>query len=83
MIIWRFWEPNEEENEESLEIEEEEEETTTMVILSYDEKFDSFSEIVRLFHHYNKNDEEEEANSLGNYVCNQIKNVILRFEDEV
>ena len=80
LIRSRFWDPVEEKVDESLEIEEEENEEEegdeqTIVILSYNEQFNSFSELIRLFHHYEKNIEDEN-DSLGQYVRNQLKNVL-------
>ena len=81
LIRIRFWDPVEEKVDESLEIEEEENEEEeegdeqTMVILSYNEQFNSFSELTRLFHHYEKNIEDEN-DSLGQYVRDQLKNVL-------
>ena len=74
----RFWDPVEEKIDESFEIEDKEDDEDnemTMVILSYNEQFNSFSELIRLFHHYEKNIEDEN-NSLGQYVKNQLKNVL-------
>ena len=58
-----------------LPVEEEEGDEQTIVILSYNEQFNSFSELIRLFHHYEKNIEDEN-DSLGQYVKNQLKNVL-------
>lgn len=74
----RFWDPVEEKIDESFEIEDKEDNEDnemTMVILSYNERFNSFTELLRLFHHYEKNIEDEN-DSLGQYVRNQIKNVL-------
>ena len=74
----RFWDPVEEKIDESFEIEDKEDDEDnemTMVILSYNERFNSFTELLRLFHHYEKNIEDEN-DSLGQYVRNQIKNVL-------
>lgn len=74
----RFWDPVEEKIDESFEIEDKEDDEDnemTMVILSYNERFNSFTELLRLFHHYEKNIEDEN-DSLGQYVRNQIKNVV-------
>lgn len=74
----RFWDPVEEKIDESFEIEDKEDNEDnemTMVILSYNERFNSFTELLRLFHHYEKNIEDEN-DSLGQYVRNQIKNVV-------
>ena len=74
----RFWDPVEEKIDESFEIEDKEDDEDnemTVVILSYNERFNSFTELLRLFHHYEKNIEDEN-DSLGQYVRNQIKNVL-------
>ena len=74
----RFWDPVEEKIDESFEIEDKEDDEDnemTMVILSYNERFNSFTELLRLFHHYEKNIEDEN-DSLRQYVRNQIKNVV-------